>query len=51
MKEVNDPNAISENLHVYISQSLIVIMHNSGTIILKTGVRYQVNGQMVVVDM
>ena len=23
-------------------------MHNSGTIISKTGVRYQVNGQMVV---
>ena len=31
-----------------ISQSLLVIMHNSGTIISKTGVRYQVNGQMVV---
>ena len=26
-----------------ISQSLLVIMHNSGTIISKTGVRYQVN--------
>ena len=35
-------------LCVYNKPSLLVIMHNSGTIISKTGVRYKVNGQMVV---